>query len=592
MVTEELKVGNRNFESLFKTSIQFEIPFFQRGYCWERKHWEQLFVDINEQILPELDTSENLEDVEHFFGPIVVLQKRTGNPELQQYLVIDGQQRITTIYLLLAKIRHLIEEKSHESPSASEYFQFLSKYLINDIDNHDDYLKLKVFSCKGDRLPAFKTVFNRNPNSPSLQVDMLLYSPGTNKIDIFNKYLDKKLRKDFHSVPKLWQLSRILLKSLKIVWIPLDESKDDPQAIFESLNDRGMPLSASELLCNYLFRPIITANEEYESLHNDCWLKAIRDTDSSGSFEDYLRIFFSIGENKIIGQGRRIYVHFKYKNKNLNKETAKSVLLDLKSNINIYNAIVDPVKNRLSGKDISNTLIKIGSTRMDACNVFLLALLKSYANAQIDETETAKILNEICVLLVRRKMCELATQKYDTIFPNLFARIVREPNKPKAISNIISDEGYFVSDQDFLDALINRQLYRTRDLPFSRMVLQEVDKKLQVYNQLPDYSTLSTIEHVIPQTIDETWKTYLGEDAKNPDLQKYINTIGNLCLLSGPANSHAGQDPFESKIKDYTDVCALAKDLKKRKSPWNIKAIVARSEELGKIALQIWPWSL
>ena len=118
---------------------------------------------------------------------------------------------------------------------------------------------------------------------------------------------------------------------------------------------------------------------------------------------------------------------------------------------------------------------------------------------------------------------------------------------------------------------------------------------MQSYGQLPDYSTLQTIEHVLPQTLTDEWKKYLGEDALNDKLPVVINTLGNLCFLSQAANSHAGRDPFVSKVADYTDVTALTKDLKERVAKnvhWDIAAIQDRSEDLAKYAVRIWSWEL
>ena len=588
-------VSNKKFEQLFKNNIQFEVPFFQRGYVWEKRHWDQLFNDIEEQILPDIDSLEDVADAEHFFGPIVVLERSSRDTSLHKFLVIDGQQRITTIYLMLAVIKQKIEEKSHQSTKAEKYCRELDKFIINDFggENTDDYNKLKVLSSKGDRLPTYLLVFNdNNPTTRFLAIDQQLYVPNINKIDALKKYLNKKLSKDYDDVPSLWKLSQILLKSLKIVWIALDEDKDDPQAIFESLNDRGMPLTASELICNYLFKPLIKPNSsDHEELHNLYWLKASRQIDPNGDFEDYLRIHFSVGEKKLIGKGRRIYVHFKNKNKRLDSEKAKNHLEDIKSNIDIYNQIANPLRNKDKDVHISNLLISIKSTRMDACNVFLLALLNAHKYEKIDTDAVISILRETLTLLVRRKMCELATTKYDTLFPNMLSHIVNEPCQEKALKQKIIDEGYFVSNQDFTSALINRPLYRSRDLPFARMVLQEIDKSMQPHGQLPDYSTFETVEHTLPQELTDAWKQHLGEDSTDNDLPTYINTLGNLCLLSGPANSSAGQNPFESKKEGYPDACALTKDMKKREGKWNIQAIKTRGEDLAKKALKIWAWS-
>lgn len=586
-------VANKNFSQLFRSNILFEIPFFQRGYAWEKKHWDQLFVDIEEKILIDIDLSDDLEDIEHFFGPIVVLEKVNSDPQLKQFLVIDGQQRISTVYLLLSIIKNLLEEKTHESQQASEHISKLKNYILNDSDDVDDYKKLKVFSTKGDRLPTYYIVFGNqsNPSSPFLQVDQQLFNPQTNKINAFKKYAEKRLRRDFHSVPKLWQLAQIILNCLKVVWIPLDEKKDDPQAIFESLNDRGMPLSASELICNYLFQPLIKSGENHEYLHNNYWLKTVKGIDSKGNFEDYLRNYLTIGEKKVIGKGRRIYVFFKFKHKKINSKTSKEFLNEINNFYSSYNQIINPISNRYNNNDISELLIKINATRMDACNPFLLSILRSLKLETISIDDCKTIINEIYVLLVRRKMSEMPTQKYDIIFPSLLGKIINEPNKAKAVQSILIDEKYYVSNQEFEYALINKPLYRQRDLNFTRMVLQEIDKSMQEYGQLPDYSTLPTIEHILPQNLDKHWKKYLGDEIDNNDLPRYTNTLGNLCLLSLPANSHAGRDPFKLKKQDYTDVSALTRDIKKRNVKWSIEEISNRAKDLSKQALNIWKWA-
>jgi uncharacterized protein with ParB-like and HNH nuclease domain len=588
-------VTNKNFMQLFEHNIQFEVPFFQRRYAWEKRHWDQLFTDIEEQVISNVGSAPDLEDVEHFFGPMVVLEK--ANPTelgLKRFLIIDGQQRITTIYLMLAIIRSLLEERTHESQQAGVYINELNKYLENKVrSNDDDYIKLKVFSSKGDRLPTYHTVFNcTNPKSPHLHVDQQLYIPGKNNIDVFKAYAEKKLKKDYSSVPSLWQLAEVLLRSLKIVWISLVEGKDDPQAIYESLNDRGMQLTSSELLCNYIFKPLIETNRNYEDLHNEKWLQAQKKADSQGDFEDYLRSYLSIGENKMIGKGRRIYVHYKSKNKNLTASGAETFLEEVSAYADTYTQIMAPTLAKHQNSKICELLIKIKSTRMDAVNPFLLSLLKAHVLGSISDEDCEKAINEVYVLLVRRKMCELTTTKYDIIFPGLLKKIINEPNKPLAIQKIIKDEGYYISNQEFETALINKSLYRIRDTSFANMILQEIDKVMQSYGQLPDYTTLTTIEHIMPQTLDEYWKRYLGDEANHPDLAKYINTLGNLCLLSRPANSHAGQDPFLSKINDYTDVSALTRDIKTRKGvKWSMDEIINRSKDLSHHALRIWSWA-
>ena len=530
-------VINRNFEDLFSSTVRYEIPFFQRGYAWETRQWKKLFEDIQE-IIESVDNNV-FEDEEHFFGPIVVSEKISNHPSLKRFLIIDGQQRITTVYILLAVIKKYLSDKTHLSTDAQNYLVELNSLLINNISGSDDYLKLKVFSTKGDRLPTYKALFSQNPNSLYLPEDQLLYDPKNNKIDVFLSFVSKRLKS--YDVPQLWQLYQATIKSLKIVWIPLNESKDDPQAIFESLNDAGMPLSASELLCNYIFKPLTNdVSNEHEKLHNEVWLKARREV-GENKFEEYLRNLFSIGEKKRVGKERRMYVHFKNKNKRLTAESAKEILKTISNYISVYNQISEPITYPHPSVEIKNLLIKIANTNMASITPFLMALLKSLENEAIKDDDVIKLLKESYVLLVRRKIAKLPVTKYDVFFPSLMNKIVSEPNKVKAFQTQVQSEQLWVSDQEFENAFVTKEVYNQRELNFSRRVLQEIDSAMQTYNELPDYTSIYTIEHILPQTLNSQWTEYLGNDATNINLPVVINTIGNLSLNSGQANSTFGQ---------------------------------------------------
>lgn len=583
------KVVNRNFEDLFSNPVRYEIPFFQRGYAWEQRQWKKLLEDLNNEVIEAVENN-NFDNEEHFFGPIVVLEKRSDHPVLKRFLVIDGQQRITTSYLLLAVIKKFLESKSHLSTNAQTYIAELNTLLINKVSGADDYLKLKVFSTKGDRLPTYKAIFGQNPNSPYLADDQLLYNPTTNKIDEFEKYISKQIKN--YDVPQLWQLYQAISKSLKIVWIPLDEEKDDAQAIFESLNDAGMPLSASELLCNYIFRPLTNdSTNVHEKLHNEKWLAARKQV-GENEFEEYLRDLFSIGEKKRVGKERRMYVHFKIKNKKLSEASATDTLDRIFDYTNVYNEINKPIQYPSSSAEIKKLLIVIKNTNMNSIYPFLMALLKANEKETITEAETIELLRETYVLLVRRKVTKLQVTKYDTFFPSLLDKIINEPDKVRAFHSQVQTEQLWVPDQVFEDAFLTKEIYNSRELNFSRLVLQEIDKHLHPFGELPDYSTIHSIEHILPQSLDNHWKTYLGSDTLHFNLPTITNTLGNLSLNSVPANSSFGQKPFIQKQAEYTISSALARDVKERIEPWNIQAIEQRGKDLAKIALKVWKWNV
>lgn len=601
-------INNRTFEELFSGPVNFEIPFFQRSYSWERDQWktllddiwEQIIIDVVEQIKNEnprqsigLDTLEkHLTEHEHYFGAIVVLEKSNSHPALKSFSVIDGQQRITTAYLFLVLVYELLKEKENQSDYSQTYLNQLEVYIKNNIDaKGDDYRLLKIYSNKGDRLPTYLKVFKDNPDSPSLGVDLQLYNPNNNQIDAFWDYAYKKLKG--YNIAELYVFSQAILRGLKIVWIPLDEKKDNPQAIFEGLNDKGMPLSAVELLCSYVFKPLIDEQtKHHESIHNEKWLKSIKKVGGEQDFEFYLRNYFSIGKPKMIGKGRKLYSNFKNSNKRLDKLTAHNIIEDIAKNIELFNQITQPTKAEYKhpNKTINTLLIKIEQTRMQSSIPFLLAILIERRNDKISDDDVSIILQTLLVLLVRRKVCELKTTKYDAFFPALLNKIITEPDKRKAFKDQVVKEDLWVSNQEFEEAFVNKPLYKQTELEFARLVLQEVDKTYQVHGQLPDYSTINTIEHVMPQTLDDEWKKYLGAEATDINLDRFKNSIGNLCLISRPANSSVGQDPFEGKKSVYTDVSGLTRDLKARTGKWDIEAIKKRSMDISLKALDVWTW--
>ncbi len=584
-------VGNKSFRKLFSQNVSFIVPFFQRGYAWGKKQWDVLFNDIEEQILNEVDDDDGLKNYELFFGSIVVAENEDSNENYKKYTIIDGQQRITTIYLLLSIICSLLKKKSTQSTDATKYHNILTGLIINKNVKQGCLERMKIYSSKGDRLPTYITVFNENPND-ILQNDVLLYKFGENNIDKFREYCEKVLKSEkFNTVPNLWRLSTALLDCLKVVWIPL-KCTDDQQAIFESLNDKGMPLSAAELLCNYIFKPIIKANEDYEKLHNEKWLFTQKHTEEGADgFEKYLRLLFSIGNKKIIGRGRTVYTFFKNTNRTLTSAQSKKIIDDIYTHNKDYNFIVNPIEHNHDIDAINQIMEDINATRMEGSYTFLLSILKAYKEHDLKPKDVIDLFHETLVLMVRRKYGELRTTKYDVIFPGLLNQLLGEPNIVQKFQNIIRKEEYWVSDDDFSNWIIESPLYRSKDLPFTNLILREVDKEMERHGQYPDFTTLNTIEHIIPQTLNNEWKEYLRDDSSNEDLKRYVDTIGNITLLSQPANSHVGQNPFLNKIKEYSQLTALNRDITERSDQlWNIEAIKKRSTYLKEKLLKIYSW--
>ena len=599
MPTENKEIVNRNFADIFSGGMRYEIPFFQRGYAWQSQQWNELKRDVDEQILEAVE-NDDFGKHEHFFGPVVVLEKPGGHSQVKTFQVIDGQQRITTVYLMLAYIRKQMKKHFHQSPDAQKYYQQLGKWLVNEevTDTHgDDYWKMKVFSTKGNRLATYYAVFGRegNPQTPTLAEDLQLYVPDAGRIHSFNTWLDRNFARK--SATYLWRWTSAITQCLKVVWIPLDAEKDDSQAIFESLNAKGTALTAAELLCNYLFKSLIDeGSRRHEILHSEKWLKPQHKFKENKYFEEYLRHLFSIGEPKAIGKGRRVYVRFKSKHRNLDSGEAARQLENIASSANIYIQIAGhPDAIHLNGDPpATNMLEKIRETNMASCRPFLLAILQEQQKGRLTEADANILMQEAYVLLVRRKVTEVSVTKYDSFFPSLLGKVINEPNKIRAMHQAMQESLLRVSDQEFGDAFTRRAIYRPNEINFTRLILCEIDTYManEAHGELPGYPSLDTVEHIAPQTLTDDWKRELG-DLQLGDLQSVkINTIGNLCLRSRKANSGMGQNSFIKKKEMLRESPSLlAHDIAKRDGPWNIAAIDERSKFLAEKALQIWKWA-
>ena len=248
--------------------------------------------------------------------------------------------------------------------------------------------------------------------------------------------------------------------------------------------------------------------------------EALVDLDDS-RFEEYLRNLFSIGENKMVGKGRKGYIYFKNKNKNrsLSATSARQQLDDIYFGASLYRTIREPLVHRHKDEEINSLLVSIANTRMDSSTSFALAMLRALSTHAVSDDQCRAILGETLTLLVRRKMAELPTTQYDMMFPALLGKIVNEGQQVRALHEQFKKVGVWVSDQEFRDALVKKPLYRSRDLAFARMVLVEIDRRLQSHGQLPDYTTVDTIEHTLPQTLDDEWRRYLEGDEDDETLR-------------------------------------------------------------------------
>ena len=614
---EDQIIGTKVFTDIFKNSnVQYKIPFFQRGYVWGKDPQKQLFNDIKDHLAiidtnDDLDIEERLKtvrDSKYFFGPVVVKKIHTHNEDVQ-FLIIDGQQRLTTVYILLAIITRLLGKRdSVDNPNVQNYINELNRYKQNSSSNGSDFNKLKILSSKGDAYATYKAIFGSSskPQVNDTEKYMLDMYDNSNNITEMERYWSGFLKK-FNS-DELYIWANLLLYTFQVVWITLHENQDE-QTIFESLNDKGTALTGGELICNYLFTPI---KKEQEMLHYEKWLKpqfAIEDrraqpgnkvSDAKYSqFEAYLRCLFSIGKDKMLPIGsdyRLTYYTFKDKHKKIGEKEAREWLEKISSHAGIFCDIIDPNANGLQNEFIKpfiESIKRLLDTQTNSVIVFLLSLFIEHKHDKISKEDVHQILQITYSLIVRGKITG-KNFKYDTIFPSLTSELEKHNDKKSAFRDLIKGKKLFIADDDFKRALQKRSLYGSSKsgLSWCRFILKEIDRYMAQQNNHGEeiaYDTLNTVEHVFPQTPNEEWERL---DTNDPNTRDIIHSIGNLFLISSPKNCKAGRNPFSDKLEIYKgNKTELYSDLvENAPDKWGIEQIQERSDRLAKYAAGLWKY--
>ena len=360
--------AEKSFGEVFDIpNVEYEIPFFQRGYVWDSEKWVELLEEVVlESICDVSDPSikndlekikdmgeEEIKDVNYYFGTIYLKKKPINNtvgPSTPtRYLIIDGQQRLITIYLFLVRLYYSLDREDSYQGKIVNY----RKKIFNDTPGYKS--KSKIYTLKLDEQDLIAIITANGQFNPNVR----------GQISEFNKWYDKRV--NTISTESKYKLFIILFYSLKITEITLSE-EDDEMLIFENLNDKGTPLSGDELLCNYIFQPVIRDEqyneEKIKELHSKYWLNSYteiqqmkietggRRVSTSEQYLFFLRTILSIGKNKMIGRDKDIYYTFKKSYPNPNSREMVDVLENINNHVLLFKRSIQPREYRISNEQI------------------------------------------------------------------------------------------------------------------------------------------------------------------------------------------------------------------------------------------------
>lgn len=538
---------------------RFVIPVYQRNYDWKTENCKQLYDDLV-KIIKEHRKS-------HFFGSLVSVYNPDGHNE--EFLIIDGQQRLTTVSLLFLAMYNLIDKGIIVSDTANLKQRIFEEYLVDKWKPEDTRIKLKP--VKNDQ-KAFGKLF---------------YDPTEHiresNLTVNYDYFYDRIQKQEITIDQLYDA----ICCLEIINIRLDRD-DNPQLIFESLNSTGLDLSEGDKIRNFILMGLPPKEQEdyYEKYWNK--IEVCTKYDVSAFIRDYLSV-----KQQVIPQQKKIYINFK-EFVELGKIETESLLVEMLAYAKRYQILLDG---------------KSGSAALDACidrlnrlettvtRPYFLEVLRLYSENKLTLAQVTEIFLTTENYLFRRTMCDLPTNALNKIFLMLHREIVRydgtEDNYVEKLKYALlskKERARFPDDEEFKAAFAERPVYlmnsKNKIYILERFENFGTSEDKDVYRHCDD-GTYS-IEHIMPQHLTPVWQKELGDDYEQIH-ELWLHRMANLTLTA--YNSKYSNSSFTEKKtmqNGFDDSGIRMNTWIAKKDKWTLKELEERNEHLMGRALTIW----
>lgn len=565
-----MQAGETTLNKLLNTSRQFIVPIFQRNYSWQKSQYEQLWFDI-------LRASKFKEKQNHFIGSIVYIDMGTPAGRPQQLLLIDGQQRLTTISILLCAIKDYVQKFNLETKLIN-LAKIKNQFLYNSDEIDEDRYKLLL--NVQDKETYIKLIDN---------TIFTVNKPATNIIKCYEFFYERI--EDF--IKQYGQIDEIYagIFKLSLVSISLDKDSDNPQMIFESMNSTGKDLSQTDLLRNYLLMDLTP--EKQTRLYKTYWkpMEELFGEDiyknDVNKFDYFIRDFLTLkSDTGHICKINNVYENFKryYLDNNCEKF---AVLKDLFTYAKYYACI-----DLLQENDDELKLYWQEFKKLDSHVVypFLLKLYDDYSRQILIKEDFKKILQVVISYLWRRAICEIPTNSLSKTFATLYQAVDKDDYVNSIIKAFVFKSSYkrFSSDYEVREKLQTKDIYHFRLRKYLLEALENYYHKEPIDLNTANY----TIEHIMPQNIEHnlSWQQMLGENWQEVH-SLYLHTLGNLTITG--YNAEMSNKSFGEKVNGESGFKHSHLKLNEsivQSDVWNKKAIQRRTNILTDIILKIWKY--
>lgn len=565
MANTNFNTSNMTFRQLFGNGLRYKIPKFQRDYSWTVEEWDDLWQDL-------LALFEEDGEPSHYMGYLVLQSSDSKN-----FDIIDGQQRLTTIsILILSCLLHLkkLSEDGIDNDNNNKRLQNLRSGYIGYVD-------------PVTLIPRSKLELNRHNNSFYQNYLVQLEKPPARNINS-SEHLMRKAYDWFlarikdHSGDDGVKVASFVDSIVDKMFFTVITVTDELNAfkVFETLNARGVRLSSTDLLKNYLFS-IVSAEEVHEdeiSHLEDRWEEIIGALKSE-NFPDFLRTYWN-SKNKIV---RKTDLFKTIRRVITTKEDVFKLLRNLEKTSYIYAAIRNPSDSTWSDslEDRKNLeLLKLFNAKQP-----IVILLKIYELCEEDKKTFSRILRSIVSFSFRYNViCNKQTNELEKMYNDICLKL--EEDNSNVLSTVLKGmKNSYPEDNEFRNAFARKELRTTssRNKKVARYLLFSIEKDISGV----DYEVESkkyNIEHILPENPGEGWDSFREENIPN-----YIYKIGNMTLMDAKANRDIGNTPFSEKITMYAESeFKQTSSIVEHYSEWKETIVDSRQTQLAKRASSIW----
>ena len=539
---------------------RFTIPVYQRNYDWKKENCKQLFDDLVSVVKEGKDT--------HFFGSIVSYAHSRD-----EVVLIDGQQRITTVSLILIAIVNALKKGVMKTEDDTLILR-IEDYLVDKYDKTARKVRLKPF--RDDCVAFDRLIYN----------DETDYIPESKVTINYRYFYDRIVNLNELTVDELFGA----IGCLEIIDIELEpQHGDNPQLIFESLNSTGLDLTESDKIRNFVLMNL--APDVQENYYDKYWNKI--EKCSRDELDSFVRNYLTIKKG-VIPTLKGIYPAFKEYTKV--KGDIESVLKDMLVYAQAYQAVV----TFNVGDDGANEVAKrLDLLDMTVAYPFLMAFVAYAKETELDGKEIFKVFSCVETFIFRRLMCDLPTNALNKIFATLHSSVLKSKRETDSYSSVMiyllesrKLSSAFPKDEEFINGFTTKNIYsmraKNKEYIFERLENGSSKEKNDVVDNIE--KGILTIEHIMPQTLTTAWKQALGEDWEAIQ-ERWLHTISNLTLTG--YNSNYSNRTFQEKktMKNgFLDSGIRLNHFVAQFDKWDEEELGLRKAKLSEMALDIWEY--